>query len=168
MAAGDGAGIIWREVDYDAAWRPFDDEFEFRPNVHESSEPAIRVPEGAVIIDLQPIFASPGAQFAAGEGAVNAAALRAFVWLCGEGELTALDWQHPAYRYSPAAHVLSGLNWNVPVFPNGDYYVHTTADLRWGTFGHPWQQWLCIWGQDLVDALAPELLAWLPGRSALA
>jgi hypothetical protein len=121
-----------------------------------------------VIVDLGSVFAGPGARFAAGEAAVNAAAARSFVWLCGDEELTALDWQHPAYRYSPSKHVLSGVEWNIPVFPNGDYYVHATADLRWGTFGHPWQQWLCIWGQDLVEALAPELLAWLPRHAALA
>lgn len=54
------------------------------------------------------------------------------------------------------------------MFPNGDYCGHMTADLRWGTIGHPWQQWLSIWGQDLVDALVPELLAWLPERPARA
>ena len=45
----------------------------------------------AVIVDLRPLIASPGARFAAGETAVNAAAARAFVWVCGEEELTAVD-----------------------------------------------------------------------------
>ena len=60
--------------------------------------------------------------------------------------------------------MLSDAEWNIPVFPNGDYYGHMHADLRWGSFGHPWQQWLLIWGQDLVDTLARKLLAWLPKR----
>ncbi len=161
------AGVIWHEIDYEAAWRPFDAKFDFRPNIHGSSGPAMRIPDDAVIIDLRPIFAGPGAQFAAGEAAVHAAAARSFVWLCGDEELTALDWQHPAYKYSPAKQVLSNAAWNIPVSPHGDYYVHATVDLRWGTFRHPWQHWLCIWGQELVETLAPELLAWLPRRSTL-
>ena len=45
---------------------------------------------------------------------------------------------------------------------SGDYYGHMEPDLRWGTFGHPWQQSLCIWGGDLVDSLGVDLLTWLP------
>jgi hypothetical protein len=50
----------------------------------------------------------------------------------------------------------------IPVFPNGDYFAHMTPDLRWGTFAHPWQQSLTIWGIELVEALGAELLTWLP------
>ncbi len=166
VAAEDQFRSIWREIDYEAAWRSFDAEFDFKPNFSEAATPAIRVPEGAVIVDLRPVFAGGNARFAAGEAAINAAAARSFVWLCDDEELIALDWQHPAYSYSPARHALSGLDWSIRVFPNGDYYAHMTVDLRWGTFGHPWQQWLCVWGQDLVDTLAPEL-AWLPTHPAL-
>lgn len=159
---------VWHVLDYDAAWGPFGAAFDFHPNYYEASAPAIRVPEGAVVVDLRPIFSSPRAQFAAAEAAVNASSARAFVWVCGDEELTALDWQHTPYWYSPARHVLAGTEWKVPVFPNGDYFVHTTGDLRLGTFGHPWQQWLCVWGADLVDSLGAELLAWLPRRDLLA
>ena len=164
MNAEDPNIAIWREIDYATAWTPFDRKFLFKAGMDESAGPAIQVPAEAVIIDLSPVFAGPRARFAAGEDALNAAAARAFVWLCGDEELIALDWQHPAYRYSPARHVLSDAEWTIPVFPNGDYYGHMTTDLRWGTFGHPWQQWLCIWGTDLVQALAVELLTWLPRR----
>lgn len=84
------------------------------------------------------------------------------MWLAEGEELIALDWQHTPYRYSPEAQALADTAGPVPVFPNGDYYVHTTADLRWGTFGHPWQQSLTIWGADLVRTLGAELLTWLP------
>lgn len=167
-SARDVEGAVWQVLDYDEAWGPFEAAFNFRPNYYEGSAPAIRIPEGAVVVDLRPVFASPGARFAAGEAAVNAASARAFVWVCGDEELTALDWQHTPYRYSPARHVLAGAEWKVPVFPNGDYYVHTTSDLRLGTFGHPWQEWLCVWGEQLVDSLGAELLTWLPQRALLA
>lgn len=107
---------VWHELDYDAAWGPFDAAFDFRPNYYEGSAPAIHVPEGAVVVDLRPIFVSPGARFAAGEAVVNASAARAFVWVCGDEQLTAPDWQHTPYRNSPARHVLAGAEWKIPVF----------------------------------------------------
>lgn len=98
----------------------------------------------------------------AAETAINASGLRAFVWLAGDKELNALDWQHPAYRYSPALQSLTDAAAAVPVFPNGDYSAHMTQDPRWGTFGHPWQQTLTIWGVDLIESLGAGLLTWLP------
>lgn len=156
------ADPVWRELNYDEAWGLFDAQFEFRPDYYDRETPAIRLPERSLVIDLAPVFTHEGARFAAGESAVNAAGLRAFVWLAGDTDLVALDWQHPAYRYSPAAHALANVEWSIPVFPNGDYYIHSMPDLSWGTFGHPWQQTLTIWGDPLIEALGAELLAWLP------
>jgi hypothetical protein len=77
--------------------------------------------------------------------------------------MTALDWQHTPYRYSPAQHALADLPfWPVPVFPDGDYYVHFAGGVEWGTFGHPWQQTLTLWGDALIESLGAELLSWLP------
>ncbi|GAC77901.1 Protein of unknown function [Gordonia malaquae] len=154
--------MIWRESDYESTWEPFDRQFAFAPNFYERTAPAIELPVGALVVDLSPIFAHEGPRFASGETAINAAALRSFIWLAEDEELLALDWQHQTYRYSPAEHVLQDASMFVPVFPNGDYYAHMPADLRWGTFGHPWQQTLTIWGDELVGTLGAELLTWLP------
>jgi hypothetical protein len=154
---------VWREVEYEAAWATFDARFDFKPDFHERSQPAIRLTEGCLVLDLLPVsthHGSPG--FAAGQAAVNAAALRAFVWIADGEELVALDWNHGAYRYDPARLAIAGGTWVVPVFPNGDYYIHAAHDMRWGTFGHPWQETLCIWGDELVTSLGTELLTWLP------
>ncbi|MEU7556478.1 DUF2716 domain-containing protein [Streptomyces sp. NPDC044571] len=42
-------------------------------------------------------------------------------------------------------------------YPNGDYYLHVTQDLRLGTFGHPWEQTLTVWGSSLLTAVQAEL-----------
>ncbi|RHA37538.1 DUF2716 domain-containing protein [Cellulomonas rhizosphaerae] len=153
----------WHPVDYDSAWKPFYDKFDFKPEFAERSQPAIDAPTGSLVIGLSSIFSEPGPVFAASESAINAAALRAFVHLAGDEDLVALDWQHGAYRYSPASHAVADLHdWPVPVFPNGDYYVHAAANLSWGTFGHPWQQTLTLWGAELIRSLGTELLTWLP------
>ena len=33
-----------------------------------------------------------------------------------------------------------------------------------GTFGHPWEETLCVFGPDLVESLVPLLTTWLPIR----
>lgn len=154
---------IWQPLDYNDAWAPFDKKFDFRPDFYERTEPAITLPLDSLVIDLAPVFVNEGPRFAAGQAAINASALRAFVWLAGNEELTALDWQHTPYRYSPARHAVSDLtDWPIPVFPNGDYYIHFPPGLGWGTLGHPWQQSLTIWGEELIRSLGSELLTWLP------
>jgi hypothetical protein len=157
---------VWQPLDYDQAWAPFNERFDFKPDFHELTEPAIKLPERSLVIDLAAVFPQAGPRFAAGEAAINAAALRCFVWLAGDQEMTALDWQHTPYRYSPAKHAVSELeHWPVPVFPNGDYYIHLAPGLTWGSFGHPWQESLTLWGDELIESLGAELLTWLPRHS---
>lgn len=154
----------WWEVDYGAAWGVFDARFDFRPDSSaEGTRPSIRLAEDCLVLDLSPVYTGYGtAGFAAGQAAINAAALRAFVWIADGEDLVALNWNHVAVRYDPALLATGGRASPVPVFPNGDYYIHATPDMRWGTFGHPWQESLCIWGAELVDSLGAELLTWLP------
>lgn len=44
----------------------------------------------------------------------------------------------------------------------GDYYAFLTPDLEEGTFGHPWEQTLCVIGRRMVDSLGRSLGTWLP------
>jgi hypothetical protein len=162
MSHGLPADGVWCPIEYDDAWAPFYERFDFKPNYYNLDSPVIKLPADSLVVDLDPVFSREGPRFAAGEMAINACALRAFVWLSEEEEMLALDWQHSAYRYSPSAHALADDNWAIPVFPNGDYYIHTTPDMAWGTFGHPWQQSITIWGAELIDSLGAELLTWLP------
>jgi hypothetical protein len=37
-----------------------------------------------------------------------------------------------------------------------------TPDFAEGTFGHPWEQSLCVVGERLVETLGRWLTAWLP------
>jgi hypothetical protein len=156
---------VWWEIDYAAAWAPFNERFDFKPDFYERGQPAILLPPDCVVLDLAGLFADPGPRIAAGTAAITAAALRAFVELAVDDEMVALDWNHGAYRYSPAQLAVSHidyLEWPVAIVPNGDYYAHMEPNLAWGTFGHPWQQSLCLWGTDLLDSLGAELLTWLP------
>ena len=96
--------------------------------------------------------------------AINAEALRAFLWAMPDRhELIALDWQHPAYKFVPANQAQSRqAQWKVPVYPDGDYFAFLSQDFTEGTFGHPWEQTICVMGERLIDSLARTWATWLP------
>ena len=157
----------WQELgraDYDRYWARFNTSFGFRAGVKRESWPAISEPVPSVTYDLSVI--QDGAGRGAAYDAINAEALRAFVWAMPEiSELIVLDWQHPGYRFSPAAHALTWrAEWKVPVYPDGDYYAFLREDFSEGTFGHPWEQTLCVIGERLIQSLGCSLGTWLPTK----
>ncbi|BEP14402.1 DUF2716 domain-containing protein [Acidothermaceae bacterium B102] len=155
----------WVAVDdagYRTAWDAFDGRFGFRASTRPDGWPAIREPIPSVTFDLSAI--PDGAMRGAAYDAINAEALRCFVWALPEAEaLLVLDWQHPAYRFRPRAQAQRwDAKWLVPVFPDGDYYAFLTPDFDEGTFGHPWEKTLCVLGPRMVASLAASLATWLP------
>ncbi|MFB7608823.1 DUF2716 domain-containing protein [Streptomyces gardneri] len=49
-------------------------------------------------------------------------------------------------RRSTVGPLLHRLRLQAEHHPHGDYYLHLTDDLRLGTFGHPWEETLTVWG----------------------
>ena len=142
-------------------WATFEAKFGFRAGVSADAWPAISEPTPSLTFDLSAIPEGPprGAAY----DAINAEALRAFVWGLPDTELIVLDWQHPAYRFSPSRQALTWrADWKVPVYPDGDYYAFLTEDFSEGTFGHPWEQTLCVIGKRLGATLGRSLETWLP------
>jgi hypothetical protein len=154
----------WTELDraeYDEYWATLSSRFGFRAGVSPEAWPAIREPLPSVTFDLGVI--ADGPQRGAAYDAINAEALRAFVWALPDAELVVLDWQHPAYRFRPANQALAWrADWRVPVYPDGDYFAFLTQDFAEGTFGHPWEQTLCVIGERLCASLGRSLGTWLP------
>jgi hypothetical protein len=146
----------------DTCWTSFCQRFDFRPGTR--SWPAITEQRPSVTIDLGPIFASSEPQFAAGADAVNGLTLLALVRaLDRDTGVVALDWQHQTYRLWPDRFACQpDPQWPTTVFPNGDYYIFLTEDMSTGTFGHPWEQTLCVFGEPLVSTLVPTLTSWHP------
>jgi hypothetical protein len=143
-------------------WDRFDAAFGFRAGVSSDSWPAIHELAPSVTFDLSAI--PDGPRHGAAYDAINAEALRCFVWaLADVDEMVVLDWQHPAYRFFPGHQALTGqAEWKVPVYPDGDYYAFLTPDLSEGTFGHPWEKTLCVMGRRMVGSLGRSLATWLP------
>jgi hypothetical protein len=147
-------------------WDDFYARFSFKPSIESSDWPGIEEPAPSVTFDVSPIFSRNKYTQASGLRALDIAALRAFVWTLPPGEeMIVLDWHHPCYRYQPHLHAMNErLLWQVPVVPNGDYYIFLRSDLTTGTFGHPWEQTLCVFGEPLVSTLGANLATWLPTK----
>ncbi|MBG0819322.1 DUF2716 domain-containing protein [Planomonospora sp. ID91781] len=162
----------WQQIEserYEDFWAAFDARFNFRPQYKPShelyDEPAINEPTPSVTIDLSPIFATSGsAQFAAAQDAVNILGLLAMTRTFTVSQrLLVLDWQHPSWGFWPHRQALTDTpHWPVEIFPDGDYYIFMSEDMANGTFGHPWEQTLCVFGADLTATLVPLLTSWLP------
>jgi hypothetical protein len=125
---------------------------------------ASREPSQSVTFDLSPVFSGSQAEFAVGRRAINALALVAMIRTVAVTErLLVLDWQHPSYWFWPHRQAVSDDGqWPVEVFPNGDYCIFLTEDMTAGTFGHPWEETLCVFGERFVSTLVPMLASWLP------
>jgi hypothetical protein len=69
--------------------------------------------------------------------------------------LYALDWDHPCYWFWPRQFTDAADKeaWLVPILPDGDTYIFLAEDFTFGLFGHPWEQTLCVFGQELLAVL---------------
>ncbi|RKS08532.1 uncharacterized protein DUF2716 [Nocardiopsis sp. Huas11] len=138
------------EPEHDDLWDRFYARFSFAPSVNV--HPAIREPAESVTWFLD----GPGP-------ALDQAIVPELLALARADEpLYWLDWNHAGYRFDPSRVGGPGRP-GVPgqVFPDGDYYIYTTADLRLGTFGHPWENTLCVFGRELLDRVEDGVTALL-------
>ena len=145
-------------MNFEDFWEPFGSRFGF-PLTREFQEPA-----PPVTFDLSPIFTGSPSEYEAGKNAINALTVLAITRIAPPaGRMLILDWQHPSHWYWPhKQHDWQEVLCPVLPFPDGDYHAYLTEDMTTGTFGHPWEQTLCVFGGQLIDALHPMLAAWLP------
>ncbi len=144
------------EAEYDTVWDRFRAEFAFRPSVDPAQWPAIKEPTDSVTWSLAALDEDPGhARLDQLVAAVRQGLTRC---VAPQATLLALDWQHTSYRFSP--HHAGGPaqdRWPLSPYPDGDYYIYLSEDFRLGSFGHPWEQSLCLFGRDLLDVAAAEV-----------
>jgi len=163
-------GRPWRKLERSEAtaiWNRFYSTFEFRPSTKPQDWPGIREPEPSITWSIQAALADPDPLMIETHRTFNRALLEALQgFLPLQSAVLALDWQHPCYEFFPHDHEGSvrpdgyGAKpspWRVPVLPDGDYSIFLAHDFSWGTFGHPWEGTLCVWGHPLVGLLSPFL-----------
>ena len=152
----------WQQIpDYERFWAPFDERFEFRPGMPPETWPAIKEPAGSVTFDLTPLL-DRGNGLVLEEKLTSQVLAAMLETSLPQDAWVALDWQHPSYWFWPHRQIVEMAPWRITPFPDGDYYIFLTDDLEQGTFGHPWELTLCVFGSAFRDALVPLLAAWLP------
>jgi len=135
------------DAEYRQVWSRFYAEFAFRPSTDRFEWPGIDEPAGSATWSLSALDDDPGYLLLDRMVAVIQRGLAS----CAD-ELYALDWHHESYRFPTSAK-----DWPLSPFPDGDYYVYLTPDFRLGTFGHPWEYTLCVFGEALVTAISAEV-----------
>ncbi|MFJ6670589.1 DUF2716 domain-containing protein [Actinosynnema sp. NPDC091369] len=129
---------------------------DFRPST--SAFPGITAPPGSVTWHL-----NVGEDGLDELQSVITAGLRAAT----DEALYRLDRQHVGFRFDPDRVGRSGQPpWPGHAYPDGDYHLYVTRDLRLGTFGHPWEHARCVFGESLVAQVERRLteLLGLPVR----
>ncbi|MEI5102856.1 DUF2716 domain-containing protein [Streptomyces sp. PmtG] len=144
------------EGEYRPVWDRFYAEFAFRPSVYAARWPGIKEPAASVTWSLAALDDDPGHERLDRLVEVVEQGLSACV--PSHGRLFALDWQHASFRFSP--HLVGGpgqARWPLSPYPDGDYYIYLTEDFLLGSFGHPWEHSLCLFGQALLDTVAAQV-----------
>ncbi|MGW6980836.1 DUF2716 domain-containing protein [Streptomyces sp. NPDC054932] len=141
------------EPDDGPVWERLEREFGFRPSI--SRFPGFDEPAPSVTWSLDAIDRG-GDELLDELGRIVRRALRA-VTRPGR-TLYWLDWQHIGYAFDP--HRVGGPGrpkWPGSAYPDGDYYLYLDPDLCFGTFGHPWEGTLCVFGAPLAAVVEGEL-----------
>ena len=130
----------WKELtqaEYDDVWDRFVNVFAFKPSVHSADWPSFDPPGRFITWSVS------------AEATLDDFALAAFRRSLPPGQrMFALDWQHTCWSFDPHA---AFERWEVPVVPNGDYYLFLSPQLEWGWLGHPWEESICIFGEPMLN-----------------
>ncbi|GIF47636.1 uncharacterized protein DUF2716 [Asanoa ferruginea] len=150
----------YRELGDDraAVWDRFYAQFDFRPSM--TRFPAIKEPAPSVTWSLAALDDDPGyGRLDHLTDVVHAGLTMA----SANGPILALDWQHTCYEVWPGrigpdtVDPPGSPGWPLSPYPDGDYYIYLAEDFRFGTFGHPWEHSLCVFGTELLRSTEAAL-----------
>ena len=171
----------------DGLWDHFYERFGFHPSTKREG-PGIQEPTPSFTLDVSGICRVDASNRVANMDSfvrqvrdLDLKAAAAFQRCTSRSDrIAVLDWQHPCYWLWPhrldleelrrtweldpgvtaeGAHHLSWPDMRRSVYPDGDYYIFLGEDLSFGTFGHPWEQTICVFGRTLLDTRLVEEIA---------
>ncbi|MFZ6875979.1 DUF2716 domain-containing protein [Undibacterium sp. Di27W] len=132
--------------EYSEVWDNFQKNFAFRPSV-KGPFPAIKEPDDAITFLLARDYDDDMID------ELRNAIFSAFAECIPESqEFYYLDWQHECF----ALNNKTATDFWVNGFPDGDYAIFLSKDMRIGTFGHPWEYSICIFGEAFARAIIKQ------------
>jgi hypothetical protein len=161
--------------------RSFRQRLSFRPSTRPRDWPSIAEPTPSVTLDLSPTWTGSGDMAFDPDELILGLLVAAFP---ASERLVAINYNHCAWWFWPHRFSAVGRespyspgeareimvapdvfvaadSWEMHPFPNGDYSIVVSEDMTSGTFGHPWEQTLCVFGTGPVEA-APTLTPYWP------
>jgi hypothetical protein len=157
----------WREMSHgqmDDSWNKYGEKF------GNPKKSGFTTPSPSATWDIAAIYLRDN-EFRRLEADLTIKCLHALQNCCQPGEeLLVLDWNHTCYFLNPHGGIADATkeSWAVPVLPNGDIYIFLAQDFRFGIIGNCVDMTMCVFGQELLDALSasPPLIfrkrAWTP------
>ncbi|MFD0048180.1 DUF2716 domain-containing protein [Actinomycetes bacterium NPDC127524] len=143
--------ISLSEQESDQVWDKIHRDFTFKPST--TKFPSFKAPVPFIKYDISGFYGESADLDAYDD--LEEKALIAFKEITLVDEyILALDWQHECYWVNPRLEFERDEfgEWNIPIFPNGDYYFFIQKDFKWGFLGHPWEKSITIFGKDLIEA----------------
>lgn len=117
----------------------FEELFEFKPSIYAEDWPSIKEPIPSITFRVD--------QAMDFENILD----EAFLKLSKEKRIKYnLDWHHEYFYVSQDQKEFS-------LYDGFDYIINLSEDLSHGTFAHPWEQTMCIFGKELVDLTKGKL-----------
>lgn len=144
------------EAECQRVWDRFYTEFNFRPSMSSLKWPAIQEPVASVTWSLATLPDEPAYERL--DRLVEVVELGLASCVGPQEMLFALDWQHTSYRFAPQRVGGPGQPaWPLSPYPDGDYFIFLSEDFRFGSFGHPWEESICLFGEELLDAVSADV-----------
>ncbi|MFG3258964.1 DUF2716 domain-containing protein [Streptomyces sp. NPDC048172] len=140
--------MLLSDPEHDGLCEEFENRFAFRPG--RDSCPAVEEPPHSVTWHVGTPDRSEQSERV--RRTVQEIVERAARAVTPPGEqLYALSWWHQGYRFDPARVGGTGRpGWPRSFCGDDDYLLLLTSDLRMGTFWHPWEESLCVFGPALL------------------
>ncbi|MCU1676960.1 MAG: hypothetical protein JWM93_1718 [Frankiales bacterium] len=157
----DESWVMLEPDDDERLWKDFTKRFGFRTGDTPDDWPGIREPGNSVTFALVRRADLDEAHIL--EARLNGEILSAMREVFAPDErLIALDWHGEAHGFWPHAFESEAEAWAITPYPTHEFCVFLNEDMTAGTFGHPSERSLCVFGASLVTAAQPALIDWLP------
>ncbi|WP_367899185.1 DUF2716 domain-containing protein [Leptospira sp. WS58.C1] len=132
------------EDEYEEAWHLFESKYQFKPSIYEKDWPSIQVLNEDYLSYYLTSTWDETEEF-------DRICSIVFKNITSSDEyLYVLDWNHECFMFCP--HLPNGsVEWVIPFYPDGDYYIFFPKDMRWCYFGHPWERSVTLIGIDLIN-----------------
>ncbi|WP_235599352.1 DUF2716 domain-containing protein [Paenibacillus amylolyticus] len=135
--------IPLQDNEYKRVWDKFDKDFSFKPSIYPKDWPTFSIHGPYITFEMIKNYK---------EEEINELeeVCKTIFKSCLEPHeyLYALDWQHESFYYSPYLQEASP---RILFYPDGDYYLFLKKDFSFGYLGHPWEQSITIFGEELVQ-----------------